>query len=188
MQPFETYEKNGTDPFDAPIPGESLTGDPNTPKPWEGPPAFTDVNDALQETFLNLTAGEAYVDLLDAMRDQVPVDMLTQTILFGGYMRGQWNTDLMLLMVEPLMYILIALAEHNGIYDYTVYDEEDDDMSDEEAAQLLNDDAKRMSSKATQTKAPLKVPEEVLPNSLLAQIQKTPVPQEQALLEPKGEM
>jgi hypothetical protein len=188
MQPFETYEKNGTDPFDAPIPGEGLTSDPNTPKPWEQPPEFTNVNDALQETFLNLTEGETYIDLMDALRDQVPVDMLTQTILFGGYMNGKWNTDLMLLLVEPLMYIIIALAEHNKIFDYTVYDEEDDDMDDDEAAQLLEDDARKMSSRASPSEKPsMKVPEEVVPEALLSQIKKVPV-QEQSLLQPKGEM
>ena len=188
MKGFEVYERNGTDPFDAPIPGESLTASPDAPKPWERPPEFTDVNEAIKETFLQMTEGETYIDLLDAIRDQVPIDMLTQTILFSGYMRGKWNTDLMLLLVEPLMYVIIALAEHNGIFDYTVYDEEDDDMTDEEAAQLINDDVKRMSSRATPSKVPMKVPEEVLPNSLLAQVEKIPVANEEAPMQNEGEM
>ena len=31
----ESYEASGVDPFDAPIPGASLTNDPQNPYPWE---------------------------------------------------------------------------------------------------------------------------------------------------------
>jgi hypothetical protein len=179
MDTYDLFEQQSTDPFDAPIPGEGLTSDPNTPKPWEQPPEFTDVTEALQETFLNITDGEVYVDLLDSIREQTPLDMMVQTILFGGYMRGKWNTDLMLLMVEPMLYLLIALAEHNGIFEYTVYDGEEDDMTDEEAAQLLEDDIKRMQP---QPKL-LKQPSEVIPDSLLSKIENAPV-----MSEAEGEM
>jgi hypothetical protein len=164
----DTYEANGIDPFDAPIPGESLTSDPNTPRAWERPPEFTDVNEALKDIFIQITEDGTYQDFLDMMREEVPLDMITQTILFRGYMVGKWNTDMMFLLVEPTLYLLIALAEQNGINDYLVYAEENDEFSDEELKTMVNEDIERMKPRAP--KKPMKVPEEVVPNSLLSNI------------------
>ena len=170
---FEEY--GGVDPFDAPIPGESLTSDANDVKPWEKPPEFTDVNVALQETFLQITEPDFYGDLMDMIRDGIPLDQITQVILFQGYYTGKWNTDLMMLLAEPVMYMVISLAEHNGIYDYTVYEGEEDDMEDEEAAQFISDDADRMAPKRSKLSVAMnKRKEDVLPGSLLAQIEEVP--------------
>jgi len=43
-----------------------------------------------------------------------------------------WNPDLMLLLIEPTMYMLIAFAEKAGIQDYVTYEGEENDASDEE--------------------------------------------------------
>jgi hypothetical protein len=168
------YEGFDVDPFDAPIPGESLTNSTDNRRPWEQPPKYTDINEALQETFLDLTEGEIYSDLMDQIRSGFPVDELTQYIVFKGYTAGYWTTDLMMLLVEPVMYLLIALAEHNGIYDYVVYDGEEDDLDEEEATQLINDDAARMHpkrSKMSQAISDTKKVEDVVPGSLLAQVE-----------------
>ena len=36
------FDEVGVNPFNAPVPGESLTASPDTPKSWERPPEFTD--------------------------------------------------------------------------------------------------------------------------------------------------
>ena len=36
---------------------------------------------------------------------------IVQTILFNEFQQGKWNPDLMLMLAEPLAYMLIALAE-----------------------------------------------------------------------------
>jgi hypothetical protein len=64
--------------------------------------------------------------------------------------------------------LLIALAEQNGINDYLVYAEENDEFSDEELKTMVNEDIERMKPRAP--KKPMKVPEEVVPNSLLSNI------------------
>ena len=40
---------------DRPIPGESLTNDPESPAPFEGPPQFSQKEDALEYLFVLLT-------------------------------------------------------------------------------------------------------------------------------------
>ena len=37
------------DPFNKPIPGQSLTNPVDTPYPWEGPPQFVKVNEAIDK-------------------------------------------------------------------------------------------------------------------------------------------
>ena len=56
----EKIEKNqfdevGVNPFNAPIPGESLTASPDTPKSWERPPEFTDQEEAMRAVYMELT-------------------------------------------------------------------------------------------------------------------------------------
>jgi hypothetical protein len=191
MNQKEIYGDVGIDPFDAPIPGESLTSDPEDQKPWEKPPEFTDINVALQDTFLQITEPDFYGDLMDMIRDDTPLDQITQMILFQGYYNGKWNTDLMMLLAEPVMYMLIGLAEHNAIYDYVVYEGEEDDMDDAEAAQLISDDADRMAPKRSKLSVAMnKRKEDVLPGSLLAQIEEVPtenMTDESALMSKSGE-
>ena len=49
----ETYEKNRFS-FNRPIPGQSLTNDPNSPLPFEKPPEFTEVDDAIEYFFATI--------------------------------------------------------------------------------------------------------------------------------------
>ena len=51
---------------------------------------------------------------------------MTQMILYRGFTEGEYNVDLMLLLVEPLMYLLIAICEEYDI-EPTLYDDEDVD-------------------------------------------------------------
>lgn len=173
MADLQEYNDIGVDPFDSPIPGESLTADPSVQRPWERPPEFTDVNDAIQDLFLRITNEDNYEDIMDQIREGTPLDEMTQMFLFTGYTRGKWNVDLMLLLAEPTLYLLIALAEHNQIFDYTVYEGEQDDLTEEEKIQMLDNDIQKMrSSKKRTVRLPAK---EVLPTSLLNKIEEVPV-------------
>ena len=46
------------DPFDRPIPGQSLTNSVDNPYPWEGPPEFTKVDEAIDAIVTNLLTEE----------------------------------------------------------------------------------------------------------------------------------
>ena len=109
-QPNE-LEKRGVNPFNNPTPGESLTRDPEQKFPWEQPPQFTDVEPVIKELFITITEKEKLLDLLHLLRKGTPVDELTQVILYKGMTQGLYNTDLMMLLIEPIMYLIIAIAE-----------------------------------------------------------------------------
>jgi hypothetical protein len=79
-------------PFDTPVPGQSLTDTPGN-YPWEHPPQYTDPAEVAeflwqtlhQEQFLEQTIG-----MLDA---GVPVEAIARVLLFGGFMEGKFSPD-----------------------------------------------------------------------------------------------
>ena len=70
---------------------------------------------------------------------EIPIAGIAQIILEDGFRKGKYNPDLMLLLAEPLMVILMALAERAGIRDYEIYQGEGSELSGEEQAELAND-------------------------------------------------
>ena len=121
------FDKQGVNPFNAPIPGESLTTSPDMQKSWERPPRFTNADDCMENIYLELTSEEALPELVNMINDGIPLDELAQVILYKGYTEGLWNPDLMLLLIEPTIYVLIAIADYADIKDYVLYEGEEDD-------------------------------------------------------------
>lgn len=94
----------------APIPGESLTNSPDNPMPWEGPSKHSELAPAIDQIITELCTPEIYHPVVDSMRAGFPVAEMAEQIVFDGFTKGMWNPDLMVLLVEPTMYILIHLA------------------------------------------------------------------------------
>tara|TARA_R110002124_G_scaffold130766_3_gene292706 strand:+ start:874 stop:1380 length:507 start_codon:yes stop_codon:yes gene_type:complete len=107
-----------------PIPGQSLTDDPESPAPYLKAPEFTVVSEAIDYIFNTLIQEEKYADLVGSLDADATVLELTQVILFGGFNTGKWNPDLLLLLIEPTAYIIMALAEKAGV-EYLMDDEDD---------------------------------------------------------------
>jgi hypothetical protein len=124
-------QDENTNSFNAPIPGESLTASPKTPYAWERPPQYTDEEKAMEQLYLVITEKPKLTELIKIIDDGVALDEIAQVILYKGYTEGQYNPDLMLLMIEPTIYLLIAIADYAGIKDYVLYDGEDDDPDTE---------------------------------------------------------
>tara|TARA_B100000029_G_scaffold516558_1_gene630900 strand:+ start:4380 stop:4958 length:579 start_codon:yes stop_codon:yes gene_type:complete len=117
------YDKEGLEflgQMQRPIPGQSLTSNPDFPRPWEQPPEFTEIQPAIESLFISLTEEDAYeaiVDLIDA--DNTIADA-AQVVLYAGFQEGLWNPDLMTLLIEPTMYLIMALVERAGRLDYKI--------------------------------------------------------------------
>ena len=130
-------------PFDAPTPGESLTANPEQRFPWENPPQYTEVRPFMEDLFMQITEEERYIKLLGSIMNKTPIDEIAQTILYVSVKDGKINPDLMLLLVEPVLYLLLAIAENAGINDYVLYDGEDaDEMSLEDRELYLSESEK----------------------------------------------
>lgn len=113
-----------------PIPGQSLTSDPSNPAPYEKPPEFTSVHKASEEIFGNLIEEQTYKQMLGLLAQDVPIMDIVQTLLFIGFKEGKFNADLMLMLVEPVAYMLLALAERANI-DPKIYQGEEDDEAED---------------------------------------------------------
>jgi len=176
----EEYSQEAVDAFantGRPIPGQSLTSNPDEPRPFEGPPEFTNFKEALDYTVVELLEPEAYLSLMGAVGDNVPILDLVMQITYVGFREGKWNPDLMLMLVEPLIFVLMSLAEKAGI-EYRIDsedDDEDDDTLFEERAKNIADVAKEKLQNSNKSPAGLinqeilqKIEEAEVPESLLA--------------------
>ena len=135
----------GRTPFERPIPGQSLTNDPDTKYPWEQPTLYTDIETATMAIVEKSYEKENYRMIALTLAEGMPVGNLAAMILQSGFEEGQWNPDLMMLLIEPTMYILSSIAEQCGI-DYLLYEgdtfesyEEDEEEIDKQTVTNLKD-------------------------------------------------
>ena len=126
----DDFFKAGTS-FKRPIPGQSLTDDPSAPRPFEGPPKFTDRNDVLEYYFELLTAEDTYESVLNSLEEGASLMEIVQVLIMQGFQDGLYNPDMMLMIAEPLAYMIAALAERAGV-DFTVMNDDDEKPTEEE--------------------------------------------------------
>jgi len=165
------FDEVGVNPFNAPIPGESLTASPDTPKTWEQPPRYTEQDEAMMAVYMELTETSTLKKLIGIINDGVPLDEIAQVILYKGYTEGQFTPDMMLMLAEPTIYLLISIADYAEIKDYVLYSGEDTD----EDTQIPEDDTTPIDMDETEVKQERKIKEptaEVLGKGLLSRIKK----------------
>jgi len=191
------YEEEGLEALghmNRPIPGQSLTSNPDETYSWESPPEFTRLNEALDYILEFLIEEENYTSIVGAIGEGIPISDVTQQIMYMGFSNGKWNPDLMLLLVEPLMYMVMSLCEKAGV-EYTLYrgEEQDDEADDiegnlENKAEQLKSLANMIEDKAsegniTSASVPREIAQEIqqaeVPQSLMAKPQEQQ-PQEEA--------
>jgi hypothetical protein len=131
------FDEVGVNPFNAPIPGESLTTSPDMPKAWEQPPQYVNQDKAMEAIYMELTEEDTLRKLINMINDGTPLDEVAQVILYKGYTEGKFTPDLMVMLIEPTLYLLIAISDYADIKDYVLYNEE---VNDEEDTQLPPDD------------------------------------------------
>ena len=169
-------EPNGG--FDNPIPGESLTSSPDTAKSWERPPQYVNEDKAMEALYLLLTDQDKLPDLINLIDSGTPIDEIAQVILYQGYTAGQYNPDLMLAMIEPTIYLLIAIADYAEIKDYVLYEGEEDDPDTEipgDDVTPVDMDGDGIPDEKTDEPRITKPDEDVVDKSLLSRI-KTELP------------
>jgi hypothetical protein len=121
------FDKAEVNPFNAPIPGESLTVAPDSTHSWERPPEYTNDDSALEALYFELTEIDTLKQLINIINDGIPLDEIAQVVLYKGYTEGKYNPDMMLMLIEPTIYLLISIADYADIKDYVLYDGEDED-------------------------------------------------------------
>ena len=160
--------------FEGPVPGQSLTANPDEPQSWERPPTHTTLNASLNSLFDFMTEEETYIEIVSALGQGMPVTGMTQMLLQDGFQKGAWNPDLMMQLIEPTMYMIMSMAEKAGVK-YRV-DEEDnpeaEDASEEEVARMFTDLADIAEGRMKDT-----TKEEVLPEEIIERLETIAVPE-----------
>ena len=190
----EEYNQEGIDALvnsSRPIPGQSLTDNPDESYPWESPPEYTNFNKAFNYLAEELLEEEIYVPLMVAMGQGVPISDITLQLLQRGFQEGKWNPDMLMMLIEPTMYLLMALAEKAEIEPRLYGDEEDvAKMKANNLAELTKEKVGDM-PKVPSGVLPAEVLEEIetleVPESLLAQPQQPPQEESQGSLLAKPE-
>ena len=166
---LESYQ-----PFQGPIPGQSLTNSEDSRQPWEQPPQVTKINEARDLMFLEILKQENLETVVTLMNHGLSISKLTEMLLFIAYTKGVFNADMMMLVAEPTMYMLLAIAEQVGIdpkidEDDDITTAEDLDPEDEEDIDRLTEQFQELTKNPTQRRKL----EELQDN-----IAKTEIPQE----------
>ena len=100
--------------IDAPIAGQSLTAELGN-RPWQQPPQYTTVEEALQYYVPRLTNPEMIEDLFNVMETGIPLTTLANAIQSSGVMEGKHSLDVGILIMPVLMETMAYLAEESGI-------------------------------------------------------------------------
>ena len=124
--------------FERSTPGQSLTNSVEQRYPWEQPPQMTSVKEAREKIFLDLLEPTRLRSVIELMSSGVPVNTIAQVALREGFNKGKFNPDMMLNLLEPTMYMLMAIAEKAGV-EPTVDSDEDDDIDKTDAVDLEKD-------------------------------------------------
>ena len=118
-----------------PIPGESLTNDPENPMPFEKAPEYTDLTTALEYYFATFTEEGTYDRLLEIIAGGTPIMEVVQLVLYQGFQEGLFNPDLMMMLAEPLAYMFAAFCEQENI-EFVIQADDEEDMQEEEEQSL----------------------------------------------------
>jgi len=148
------------------IPGQSLTNDPNQPYNWERPTEYTNPREAMLYVFETLTVPETTTNVLLSISNGVGVMDIASITLYAGFLEGKWSPDLMLILMEPTMYMIMALAEKADIpYSLEAGDDEAPvEMSGDKAVETLQsgiNELDKMRRVAASRVNPQSVPQEV---------------------------
>ena len=175
-----------------PIPGQSLTNNPDEPRPFETPPEFTNFKEALDYIVTELLQEEVMIPIISGIGQDVPISDVATQMLYVGFREGKWNPDLLMMLVEPVMYVLMALCEKAGV-DFKLYGDEDQDDTDEDREEIQNYRQKNLAEAARAKVGNIsKVPTGALPKDIVEDIQSVNIspsllekPQEQMAVTPQ---
>ena len=114
MKNISNLTQPEVDPFDAPVPGQSLTDEPGN-YPWEHPPQFSDPEEVLDILFDKLGEPEVVEQVIAMLDSGVPVEAIVRVMTFSGFINGKFNPDVGFLIVQPLMNMVSAIGIRAGI-------------------------------------------------------------------------
>ena len=147
------------------VPGQSLTNSPDEKYQWEKAPEFTNPRETMLYVFETLTVPETTENILLSLNKGVSVIDIASITLYSGFIEGKWNPDLMMILMEPTMYMVMALAEKANIkYILEAGDNDDEELDAETENKIYSDgiaSLQEIKKQAVSKVNPQTVPEEI---------------------------
>ncbi len=122
----------------AAIPGQSLTNSPDQPYPWEQPAEFANPRDAIDSILTQLLQPEATKEIINGLASGASVGDLAMAITYAKFTEGKINPDTMLLVMEPIMYLIMSIGEEANIQ-YNIDNDDIDEEDEEEITQKMQE-------------------------------------------------
>ena len=103
------------DPYDHPVPGQSLTEEPGKHS-FERPPEIVEVDDAVAYVIDKIQQSKGgKEELQKQMMAGMPIESIVNTIAFTGFTDGQWNPDVAEMIKLPLSAYFMMMAQEENI-------------------------------------------------------------------------
>jgi len=116
---MDKFKEAPNNPFDAPVPGQSLTDKPGN-YPWEHPPQYTDSQEASEYVWDKLTEplfAQQVIAMLDA---GIPVEAITRIIIFSGFSEGKWTPDVGFMLAETVVKMVATIGFTGGVKKFKI--------------------------------------------------------------------
>ena len=153
--------------FKRAIPGYSLTRSPEDAYTWEQPPVISSSRAASVFFFSKLMEPKVYNAVLDSVEEGTPLMDIAQMLMYQAFVDGIINPDLMMIMVEQVVYMLAAMCELQNV-DFIIQEDDEDDIEEEITSELIN---------SYFTKENIEIPEEIT-----KQLEEADIPERRSLL------
>lgn len=111
-QPMGQLQERQPDPFNAAIPGSSLTAPPGS-SPWEQPAKYSDPQEAVEATFdLMVKKGD---EIALQLKAGLPAEAIARNVLFAGFNKGMFTPDTALLISNIVLGQVVAIGMKMGL-------------------------------------------------------------------------
>jgi len=107
-----------TPSFDYPIPGQGMTAEVGS-RPWQNPPQYTTVEQALEFYIPRLVSDDIYDSLLDSMELGIPLTTMADSMQSTAVMQGLHTIDVGILAMPVIIEMLAFIGDDAGI-EYTL--------------------------------------------------------------------
>ena len=111
---MDELKESPNNPFDAPVPGQSLTDKPGSAA-WEHPPQYTNTAEAADFIWNQLSSPEFAEQVIGMLDAGIPVEAIARVILFGGFTNGKWSPDVAFIIAEPVMKMIATVGFLGGV-------------------------------------------------------------------------
>ena len=130
-------------PFDTPIPGQSLTDEPGN-YPWEHPPQYVTTDGAADHLWNKMSEPEFAEQIIAMLDAGVPVEAIGRTVLFGGFLKGKFSPDVAFIIAEPVMKMIATIGVIAGIKDIKMSMDDITNKKEIRSAVRLNVEAEKV--------------------------------------------